>query len=549
MKNMKPVLAILLLLGVSLSCKLLNRQSSGGLQADDVKKITASLPAFDPKAPPPSPGAAALRRLTVLEPSAATLESSVEAVEQAALKKLLADRRVRGSSGLSEAQASTSSRSEETRTLPAVAMTFPAMALMQGQPQPDASSVHDAALIAGLVGGLSDIFSSSLIEKGGGVNKSATETKDGVTTTLRVELAKGLDDSTTFGMGIKTEGTKDGVAVKADVDATIDGQRCPNAEGQVSFTVKIRLGAQLGATSYNQELTAFVRAVVNDDAAIASRTIETSQGTRQAKDGRQVYVETAETFSNDGSSDSTSNYREIRVSQQATAAKDQHLSDDGLAAAYGAGYTALLIAQNNWQGGGCTRIEATSPGTVQPGSATAIPVTVRQKFEGSEVPSKLEVMLSGGQSVTPTVLARTSGTITYTAPGEPGKSATIKLIATSRRGIAKLDLTANTGGASYQIVGGLDDWQTNTAVCDIMKPFTLTGIVTMKFSGGLSGTYEYSGGPFNANGKGTYTISLPDGIGKPGTMTGGGSGQITGDKVYTGSGVEKYTLTPIPPCN
>ena len=69
----------------------------------------------------------------------------------------------------------------------------------------------------------------------------------------------------------------------------------------------------------------------------------------------------------------------------------------------------------------------------------------------------------------------------------------------------------------------------------------------MELSGGLEGTYSYTG-PFNAKGEGTYKISLPDGPGKPGTMVGGGEGQITGDKVYTGSGVENYTLTPIEPC-
>lgn len=109
------------------------------------------------------------------------------------------------------------------------------------------------------------------------------------------------------------------------------------------------------------------------------------------------------------------------------------------------------------------------------------------------------------------------------------------------------DIGANCP-APYRIVGGLDDWQTDTEVCNIMKPFTLTGGgFTMQLSGGLSGTYSYSG-PFAANGTGTYTISLPDGIGKPGTMTGGGAGEITGDKTYAGSGVEKYTLTPIEPC-
>ena len=100
--------------------------------------------------------------------------------------------------------------------------------------------------------------------------------------------------------------------------------------------------------------------------------------------------------------------------------------------------------------------------------------------------------------------------------------------------------------APYRIVGGLDDWQTNTAVCDIMKPFTLTGNgFTMQVSGGLSGTYTYTG-PFNAGGTGTYTISLPNGVGKPGTMTGGGAGSAGG---YTNTGTEKYTLTPIEPCN
>lgn len=99
--------------------------------------------------------------------------------------------------------------------------------------------------------------------------------------------------------------------------------------------------------------------------------------------------------------------------------------------------------------------------------------------------------------------------------------------------------------AAYQIVGGADDWQTNTAVCDIMKPFTLTGNgFTMNFSGGLSGTYTYVG-PFGAQGGQGYSISLPEGVGKPGTMTGGGVGCAGGE---CANGTEYYTLTPIEPC-
>jgi hypothetical protein len=250
----------------------------------------------------------------------------------------------------------------------------------------------------------------------------------------------------------------------------------------------------------------------------------------------------------DGGNYTESNFRVIRHSQQATAGNAEPLSTAGLEAAFATGLTALRIAEDNWRKGGCTKIEAPAPGAVAPSSTTSIPVTVRHKFDGSEVPSKLEAALKGETSVDPTTLAKTRGTLTYTAPGETGKSATITLTATSRRGRATLDLTANTGGGSYRIVGGLDDWQTHSTVCDIMKPFTLTGGgFTMQVSGGLSGTYSYTG-PFNAQGTGTYTISLPDGPGKPGTMTGGGAGQVTGDKVYTGSGTEKYTLTPIEPC-
>ena len=104
---------------------------------------------------------------------------------------------------------------------------------------------------------------------------------------------------------------------------------------------------------------------------------------------------------------------------------------------------------------------------------------------------------------------------------------------------------------AYRIVGGLDDWQTDTAVCDIMQPFALTSpILTVNFSGGMSGTYSYSGGPFGAAGSGSYTISLPNDVGSPGTMTGTGTGCVdTPQGTICNKGTETYTLTPIEPCN
>jgi hypothetical protein len=550
MKNTKLVVPVLLLLAVSLSCKLVDRIRSGGVVSGDFSKVAVNLANYDPKEPPPSPGAAALEQLAELEPSVKKLMGDVEAAERAALKTGIAELRAQRDAGDGIDESSPVMQLEAA--VPVVARSSISRAsssslalyALQGRVDAAIGGLNASALIAGLVSGLNDIFAPHL-EVGANADKSVTETKGGATSTMSVEIGRADDGSTKFGLGLKTEVTKNDVSAKSDLGAKIDGQRCPNAEGQLPFTIKVTLGAESGGATYSRDVTAMVRAIVNDDATVESYTMDLTQGTRQVKDGVAVYIETATTMKHDGANYTESNFRVIRHSQSATAANAEPLSIAGLEAAFATGLTALRIAEQTWQSGGCTKIEAPSPGAVEPSSTTSIPVTVRHKFDGSEVPSKLDAALTGEASVDPTSLAKTRGTLTYTAPGETGKSATITLTATSRRGKATLDLTASTGGGSYRIVGGLDDWQTNTVVCDIMKPFELTGGgFTMQVSGGLSGTYNYTG-PFNAHGTGTYTISLPDGIGKPGTMTGGGAGSAGG---YTNTGTEKYTLTPVETC-
>ena len=93
MKNSKFVLSLLLILAVSLSCKLVDRFRSGGVVSGDYNKVAGNLPNYDPKDPAPSPGAAALRELAELEPSVERLIRDVEAAERAALKNALAELR------------------------------------------------------------------------------------------------------------------------------------------------------------------------------------------------------------------------------------------------------------------------------------------------------------------------------------------------------------------------------------------------------------------------------------------------------------------------
>ena len=515
MKILKVILPIALLMAVSLSCKLLNRGGDA-----EVTRFASNLPTYDRNAVQPSAGAVALRRLAELEPNAANLEREVEASERAALNKLLAEFGVHGNNGTGVEQ-TTTAHFAKAWVVPvdaASSVSKPArssLLWLQGKNEPAADSAHDAALIGGLVAGLSDIF-SEVSEKGSG-NKTTTETKDAVTSTVSAELRPGGDGSKNFTFAVKSQGTKNGVAVKSDVNAKIDGQRCPNSQGQVSFSIKVTIAAQLGETSYTQELTANVQAVVNDDAQLASHTIEVVQSTKQLKAGQQTQVETGQTFTNDGSNYTRSNNREIRASTDS----DKKLANDAVMAAFGVGRSALAVAETNWYRGGCTKIEAKSPGMVQPGSTTSIPVTVRHRFEGTEIPCKLAAELQGERSVDPTTLPKTPGTLTYTAPGEANQKATISLTATSRRGRATLDLTATTGstggGQGYRVKGQSNGVSFSGEICSLGRPFSIdatfpggTAKTSFTPSGDTNGRTTVSGGGNGCThtGGGTYSVTL-----------------------------------------
>ena len=106
-------------------------------------------------------------------------------------------------------------------------------------------------------------------------------------------------------------------------------------------------------------------------------------------------------------------------------------------------------------------------------------------------------LTAGGASVEPlSTKVPADATFNYLAPDEPNKSGTVSLEARSKRGVAKADITLDTAAQNaYIVVGGLEDFQVNQTVCDIMGPFELVspGVATMSLSGGLSGTYSVTG--------------------------------------------------------
>ena len=113
--------SVLLLLAVSLSCKLVDRIRSGGLVSGDFKKVAGNLANYDPKEPPPSPGAAALEQLAALEPNVVKLVGDVEATERAALKTGLTELRAQRDADNGINQGSPTLPVDASRAVPVVA--------------------------------------------------------------------------------------------------------------------------------------------------------------------------------------------------------------------------------------------------------------------------------------------------------------------------------------------------------------------------------------------------------------------------------------------
>ncbi len=522
-KRILPVLAILLC--VSLSCTFLkDKFAGGGEPAREFDRIVRDLP-FEAKEPFVSPGAVAVRHLAQVDPTVAPLVTSIETAERGAMRKLIAanpnaDVEKKGEN------ASSDSPVRRTGTTPVAfarrnssGSSVSGLLMFQAGDTP-LPGMNDGALVGMLAGQFKSMLSDV---QTGAYNKkdSKTETSDGTTTTMDFELGGSEDGSTVFGLGLKTESTKNGVKVTTEMNAKVEGNDCPNAEGQVQITVKVRMSARSGVGGYTQDITAFVRMVVGDDANTASTTIDIDQATSRGKNGQEVYVQTGETikYGADFGGGTLSNQRVIQKTDNASADDVNEAWKSGQSAAYGAAIGAIVNAETIWKGGKCIKIEATAPGSVDPGSRTEIPVKVRHKKDGSDVPAKVDANLVGEASLDPTIIPKAPGTLTYIAPGEKNKTATIKLKATSRRGIATLDLPADTGRNSYRASGKQESATFAGDICNLNTPFeidvvSITGNWPMKFtpSGEAGGQMEgnYSFGDCTLSGGGPYTVALKE---------------------------------------
>jgi hypothetical protein len=497
MENKKLASFVVVLLIVTLSCNFLFPDSQSHIpDVNGIGQSAANLPVLDPESPLPSPGAAQLRTLLANEPGIVALINDVETAEQALLKVAVADLQVLLNSAINTqkfASMEPSPFGASTFTMPPSARQSAAGdVFLVSYGQPGAIQTADGGLsAASIIGLISSTFTDYFSLPTAMPIKSFSETEKAgnVISNMSMEIGKSEDGSSHFGLGLQSEGTENGVSVRTDFSSVIDGQRCPTAEGEVSFSIKARIGSEAGGTSTTQDLNTFVRATVNDDAEIASSTFDVIQGTTQVKNGRQVYIESGFTikYGQGYTEPKASNTRINQKTDNITQDDMNNLEPKGWTAALELGKASLESAQNAWQSGRCTKIVAASPGTVQPGSTITIPVSVVSIFDGSNAPSKLKADLTGAESIDPTSLAKTPGTLSYTAPNENGKSATILLSATSRRGKAKLELSAGTSG-KFSANGTWGPASLTGEIDTSENPFTLA------VSGGCTGEMMFSGG-------------------------------------------------------
>ena len=247
-----------------------------------------------------------------------------------------------------------------------------------------------------------------------------------------------------------------------------------NGEFTVEATVDV--SASAGGKEQSGKLDVKVTGQLNDNAELAS----SSTDIRLKRDGLGMgaFVDSSVSFASDGTAST-----KLNDFNWFTTKSEDFSENIQLATFFGLMIKHFLLdaVEAGYTSGRCVEIGyGVSPGTtgLQPGSSATITARPRGKQDGVPTGGTVQALLSAGaKSVDPSSTPiPVDAEFEYGAPDEPNKTGTVSLEARSKRGIGRVDINFDTNQtAAYQVVGGLDDWQTNTAVCDITKPFVLHG--------------------------------------------------------------------------
>ncbi len=347
-----------------------------------------------------------------------------------------------------------------------------------------------------------------------------------------------------------------GLAGKIRTKVEID--TCPDANGRIKVKFvsdsQLRSSANPGAGG-TVKVTADLAMYVGDDAELIDGQMDSDVHVEQSAfgDGKGSFVDVTSTLSTTRGVTGTKVNRRSQAATDADVQAAEGVAKIGMMAAM----RAVQSAKQAWQSGACVTLEATSNPAkrkgIKPNITFAIDAKPRAKSDGLPTGGSVTATLSGPSSLQPA-----SGKVPadakyqYAGPAKKDESASIAFESRSKRGVGKATLEFDTKAVrAYTAAGGLDDFHGTGTICDLSKPFTISGggnTVTFTPSSEQGGSYSYQGnmGGIGVYGKGTYTASADENGGK---ITGSGNGCVkTPMGTRCNSGTERYTLTPTEPC-
>lgn len=345
--------------------------------------------------------------------------------------------------------------------------------------------------------------------------------------------------------------------LQGKVTTKVEVTTCPDASGKIDigFTseAEIRASGQAG-TGASIKVTANLSKYLDDDAELVDDQVEmdvhVDQRTFDNYEGS--FVDITDTLSTSKGEMGTKVNKRSGKAGDASMQAAKAIADMAKMAAM----QALEGAKKGWESGSCVDLQVTSsPGKrkgVKPGTPFEIEAKPRAKSDGAPTGGSVSATLTGGASLQPSGKVRADAKYSYKAPEEKDKAASIAFEARSKRGVGRASAEFDTKPPpAYRAAGGGGEFYGTGTICDLEQPFTISGSgVTIKFSpsSASGGSYSYSGNMsgFAVWGGTSYTVSADE---NGGSMNGSGTGCVATPKgTFCRGGTEKYTLTPIEPC-
>jgi hypothetical protein len=277
---------------------------------------------------------------------------------------------------------------------------------------------------------------------------------------IKIETYGNITNPTTHATVYRIESTGTG---------HIDGDACPDASGNtklhIEFTAKenyfIAADPAGGSAGYGleQSYSADVNVKADDNANLAGIDIAVKAHAESKGGGRGAGDSQSElrTFSNDAAGSQTFGYNPTSGFTNGTDTV-QPTSTDGLFFITQGTNTYLTLpakaaakaTETAWRSGMCIRVSASpNGGDVGKDSVTSVKVTVKQRYEGTELDKPVEaVSFSGVKSIDPAAGQKqpAPATFRYTAGSTDGDKGGVIFKSVSNRGIGQTGVTFVVGG-------------------------------------------------------------------------------------------------------